>query len=87
MYFNAYLKKYVFFNKFLILVKNFFFCCIFHFLEPEKNLIRVKLESRHYSAKKFNVYIKYDPSNNKNHIKNWFCACVDGKNLNLISIF
>ncbi len=55
-------------------------------LEPEKNLIRVKLESRHYSAKKYNVYIKYDTSNKNSPIKNWFCACLDGKT-KIIKIF
>ena len=44
-----------------------------------KNIIHVKIQSRHISSKSYKVYVKYNPSEEgRNSIQSWMCHCKFG---------
>ena len=48
--------------------------CYFHIHEEEENLIRVRIQSRHVSAKTYLLWIRY----NATEIESWYCRCRAG---------
>jgi hypothetical protein len=47
-------------------------------LENEKNLIRVKIPSRHKSQKIYNIFIRFSLRSKQKPIEGWYCDCVAG---------
>jgi len=47
-------------------------------LENEKNLIRVKIPSRHKSQKIYNIFIRFSLRSKQKPIEAWYCDCVAG---------
>ncbi len=50
----------------------------FEFVPEEKNLVKVKLNSRHLSSTIYTIFIEFDKNDSKEHIKSWCCDCKSG---------
>ena len=50
----------------------------FEFVPEEKNLVKVKLNSRHLSSTIYTIFIEFDKNDSKEPIKSWCCDCKSG---------